>query len=107
MTLSVAQSRVFSAYRRLFRARSQLFRGDVVALRESRKEIRQQFLMNAHADVSGDLLEGYLQMADEATDMMTHGIVQGKLNQSTGHYGKLHQSPKADHYLESYSVFVN
>ena len=80
-----AQSRVFAAYRKLFRARKTLFRGDMVALRESRLAIKDEFVKNKQAPVSQlDLL---LLMADEAQDMMMHGIVQGALNATTGHYG--------------------
>jgi hypothetical protein len=58
-----------------------------VALRESRTAIRQQFVQNAGAASSGSHFEGLLQMADEAADMLLRGIVQGRLNERTGHYG--------------------
>jgi hypothetical protein len=87
MSLSAPRARVFSAYRQLFRARSKLFRGDTVALRESRTAIRQQFVQNAGAATSGSHFEGLLQMADEAADMLLRGIVQGRLNEKSGHYG--------------------
>lgn len=79
-------SRVFSAYRKLFRARKSLFRGDTVALRESRVAIKQEFVKNKQAPASQ--LDMLLLMADEAQDMMLHGIVQGELNDATGHYGE-------------------
>jgi Complex 1 protein (LYR family) len=87
MSLSAPRARVLSAYRQLFRARSKLFRGDNVALRESRTAIREQFVQNAGAETSGPHFEGLLQMADEAADMLLRGIVQGRLNETTGHYG--------------------
>lgn len=87
MSLSAPRARVFAAYRQLFRARSKLFSGDDVALRESRTAIRQQFAQHAAATTSGPHFEGLLQMADEAADMLLRGIVQGRLNERTGHYG--------------------
>ena len=80
-----SQSRVFSAYRRLFRARAKLFQGDVAALQESRKAIRLQFVQNKTVPTFGDHFEGLLSMVDEAEDMLLTGFVQGKLNQD-GHY---------------------
>jgi len=86
---SQSQSRVFAAYRKLFRARKVLFEGDHEAMRQSRVAIKQEFLKNASASVSSDaeMLDNLLFMADEAHDMMMHGIVRGDLNPRTGHYG--------------------
>ncbi|GKY96668.1 hypothetical protein MPSEU_000626400 [Mayamaea pseudoterrestris] len=81
---AVARSRVFSGYRRLFRARKILFQNDTVALQESRKAIKQEFVKQRQAPVSQ--LDMLLLMIDEAEDMMKHGIVQGQLNDNTGHY---------------------
>ena len=86
--MSAPQSRVFSAYRRLFRARKELFAGDVQALRESRLAIKGEFVKNRTAPTAGDHFEGLLSMVDEAVDMLRHGIVRGDLNQDTGNYGK-------------------
>jgi complex III assembly factor LYRM7 len=88
---SATASRVFTGYRRLFRARKTLFRGDVIALQESRVAIKQEYVKNAAVSVSQDPthFEGLLSMADEAVDMMLHGVVQGKLNQDSGNYGML------------------
>lgn len=83
---AASRSRVFSAYRRLFRARAKLFQGDVEAMRESRNAIRQQFLQNKSAPTSGEHFEGLLTMVDEAEDMLLHGFVQGKLNPESQHY---------------------
>jgi hypothetical protein len=87
MSAASPRARVLSAYRTLFRARSRLFRGDEVALRESRSEIRSHFVQNASFRGPDDQLESLLLMANEAADMMRHGIVQGRLNDRTGHYG--------------------
>lgn len=84
--LSSSKSRVFSAYRRLFRARAKLFQGDTEAMRESRMAIRQQFFQNKDAPTSGEHFEGLLSMVNEAEDMLLHGFVQGKLNPETEHY---------------------
>ena len=80
-------SRVFSGYRRLFRARKVLFQGDDRAMRESRVEIRKQFEMNRAASDPAHI-EGLLTMVDEAEDMLLHGIVRGELNDQTGNYGE-------------------
>ena len=95
-----SKSRVFSAYRRLFRARAKLFQGDVEALKESRHAIRQQFLQNKHAPTSGEHFEGLLTMVDEAEDMLLHGFVQGTLNAESHHYEvkiKPEHTADADH----------
>jgi len=79
---------VFSSYRRLYRARAALFRGDTKAMKESRVAVREQYLQHGAQPIP-DLqhFEGLLGMVDEAEDMMRHGIVRGDLNQKTGHYG--------------------
>lgn len=87
------RGRVFSAYRRIFRARKDLFEGDVQALQESRKAIKAAFVQHANIPVVVEQqqhqqhLEGLLGMVDEAVDMMRHGIVRGNLNPKTGNYG--------------------
>ena len=83
---SASRSRVFSAYRRLMRARSKLFVGDTQAMTESRNSIRQQFDMQKTAPSSGEHFEGLLVMVDEAEDMLLNGFVQGKLNPESQHY---------------------
>ena len=82
---SSTASRVFSGYRRLFRARKQLFGRDEHAMNESRIAIRAQFESNRSA-VGDQHIEGLLSMVDEAEDMLLNGIVQGELNQETGNY---------------------
>ena len=83
-----AQARVFAGYRRLFRARKSLFKRDYRALRESRVAIKDSFMKNKAVSTEGTHFEGLLAMVDEAEDMLRHGIVQGTLNDKTGHYGK-------------------
>ena len=84
--MATSAARVFSGYRRLFRARKILFQGDDRAMRESRVEIRKQFEMNRAASDPAHI-EGLLTMVDEAEDMLLHGIVRGELNDQTGNYG--------------------
>ena len=72
--------RAISGYRRLFRARRQLFAGDTRALAESTIAIRAEFDKNKHVMGPPEHLEGLLTMIDEAEDMMMHGIVRGELN---------------------------
>lgn len=52
---------------------------------ESRLAIRAEFDKNRTV-TEPNHLEGLLVMIDEAEDMLLHGIVQGKLNES-GNYG--------------------
>ncbi|KAK1733673.1 complex III assembly factor LYRM7 [Skeletonema marinoi] len=73
--------RALSGYRRLFRARKQLFTGDERALRESRFAIRAEFDKNKTITGPPEHIEGLLSMIDEAEDMLLHGIVRGELNQ--------------------------
>lgn len=89
---AAARYRVMAGYRQLFRARKLLFIGDDVAMRESRITIKEEFIKNRHIDISTNNYEhfnGLITMIDEATDMLTNGIVRGNLNQNTGHYGTL------------------
>jgi hypothetical protein len=81
-----SRTRVFSAYRSLFRARKSLFKADHQAMRESRVAIKDEFVKNQAAPTSGDHFEGLISAVDEAVDMLRHGIVQGNLNQDSGHY---------------------
>lgn len=85
--MSTPKARVFSGFRRLFRARKNLFTGDQQAMRESRVAIREQFLLNKNAPTSGEHFENLLVMVDEAEDMLRHGIARGDLNPDTGNYG--------------------
>ena len=73
--------RAISGYRRLFRARRQLFAGDTRALSESKLAIRAEFDKNRSVTGPPEHIEGLLSMIDEAEDMMLHGIVRGELNQ--------------------------
>lgn len=77
-----------SSYRRLYRARARLFPGDAVAMAKSRTEVRAQYLQHT-APLDDEHFSALLGMVDEAEDMMRHSIVQGRLNQKTGHYGTI------------------
>eukprot|EP01083_Nonionella_stella_P078887 216135_1 len=72
--------RALSGFRRLFRARKQLFAGDTRALTESRFAIRAEFDKNRNVTGPPEHLEGLISMIDDAEDMMLHGIVRGELN---------------------------
>ena len=79
---------VFSSYRRLYRARISLFRGDDEAMRQSRQSVRAEYLRHGDAALKDAThFQSLLGMADEAADMLRHSIVRGNLNQKTGHYG--------------------
>lgn len=84
-----ARARVFSGYRRLFRARSKIFGGDDKAMHESRVAIKAEFVRNKNEVTSGPHFEGLLTMVDEAEDMLLHGLARGNLNENTGNFGKL------------------
>lgn len=77
---TTASRRALSGYRRLYRARQQLFAGDARALTKSRLAIRVEFAKNRHVTGPPDHLEGLLSMIDDAEDMLLHGIVRGELN---------------------------
>ena len=77
-SLSTAAKKALSGYRRLFRARKQLFMGDTRAMAESRIAIRTEFVKNRQV-ADPQHLEGLLVMIDEAEDMLLNGIVRGWL----------------------------
>mmetsp|Transcript_9254 Transcript_9254/g.13847 ORF Transcript_9254/g.13847 Transcript_9254/m.13847 type:complete len:138 (-) Transcript_9254:342-755(-) len=83
--MSAMSARVFSGYRRLFRARKSLFIGDILAMKESRVAIRAQFDSNRNA-TDPTHIEGCLTMVDEAEDMILNGIVRGELNEDKNSY---------------------
>ncbi len=83
--MSSTASRVFSGYRRLFRARKVLFTGDDRAMRESRVAIRAQFDANRNVTDPAQM-EGLMVMVDEAEDMLLNGIVRGELNEEKNAY---------------------
>ena len=80
MPPSITALRALSGYRRLFRARRQLFAGDHRALIESRLAIRAEFDRNRNVVGPPDHIESLLAMIDDAEDMLLHGIVRGELN---------------------------
>jgi hypothetical protein len=90
MATSAARSRVLSAYRRLNRARTSLFRGDDFAMRVSREQMRAELLKNKNMPPVGSEWEAMVAGIDEAADMLRHEILRGDLNQTTGRYGKIY-----------------
>jgi hypothetical protein len=87
MSAAAARARVLAGYRNLTRARIQLFKGDDYAMKESGRQLREQFEINKNAPTSGPTFEELLQGMDEAAHMLRHEIVRGDLNEQTGRYG--------------------
>ena len=79
LSSSTAQ-RALSGYRRLFRARRQLFAGDTHALTQSKLAIRSEFNKHRHVTGPPEQIESLLKMIDDAEDMLLHGIVRGEYN---------------------------
>ena len=77
-----------AGFRRLNRARIQLFRGDDHAMKVSRTELRAQMEANRSVPTSGPVFEELIKGMDEAVHMLRHEIVRGDLNQDTGRYGR-------------------
>ena len=88
MAASSSRARVLAGFRRLNRARIQLFQGDDHAMKESRKQLRDQIEMNRSVPTSGPVFEELINGMDEATHMLTHEIIRGDLNEQTGRYGE-------------------
>jgi len=81
-----SRARVFAGFRRLNRARKQIFRGDEHAMKESRAQLRGQIEANAHKPTSGPVFDELVNGMDEATHMLKHEIIRGDLNEQTGRY---------------------
>jgi complex III assembly factor LYRM7 len=86
--MSSSASRVFSGYRRLFRARKSLFEGDTHAMQESRHAIRAEFIKHKQVP-PGPQLEHLINEIYEAEHMLLHGFARGDLNPDTNRYGML------------------
>jgi uncharacterized membrane protein affecting hemolysin expression len=79
---------VLSSYRRLYRARIYLFRGDTVAMQKSRVAVRDEYTKHGGDPIDDTTqFQELIHMADEAADMLRHSLVRGNLNTTTGHYG--------------------
>lgn len=66
-------------YRRLLRSARHVFRGDVYAMDQARKQLREEFLR--HKDVTNETELAELQKGiEEADEMLRFSIVQGRLN---------------------------
>jgi hypothetical protein len=77
-----------AGFRRLNRARIQLFRGDNHAMKESRMQLRAQMELNRSVPTAGPVFEELVKGMDEAAHMLRHEIVRGNLNEETGRYGR-------------------
>ena len=84
---AAARSRVLSAYRRLNRARLNLFRGDDFAMKVSREQMRTEFIKNRNVNPAGPEWEAMVAGIDEAAQMLQHEVLRGDLNPQTGRYG--------------------
>ena len=98
MSSSAGRAKVLSGFRRLNRARMQLFQGDQHAMAVSRMQMRAAFEENRHLKPSGPEYEAFVAGIDEAADMLQHEIVRGKLNDDTGRYGKKRKKKKMKLY---------
>lgn len=87
--MSASRSRVLSAFRRLNRARMELFQGDDHAMTVTHQQMRAEFQRNKHVPTSGPEFEAMVNGIDEAATMLKHEIIRGKLNEQTGRYGTL------------------
>jgi len=85
--MSTSRHLIFSAYRKLNRARIELFRGDAHAMAVTHQTMRGEFERNKYAPTSGPEFETLLSGIDEATMMLKHEIIRGSLNEDTGRYG--------------------
>mmetsp|Transcript_96346 Transcript_96346/g.144226 ORF Transcript_96346/g.144226 Transcript_96346/m.144226 type:complete len:134 (+) Transcript_96346:72-473(+) len=83
---AAARAKVLAGYRRLNRARVQLFAGDDFAMGVSRQQMRAEFEKNRSVPTSGPQFEALVTGIDEAAEMLMHEIVRGKLNDDTGRY---------------------
>jgi hypothetical protein len=83
----IARARVIAGYRKLNRARIQLFKGDDYAMQVSKTQMRQQFEINKNVIPTGSQFEELVAGIYEAADMLKHEIVRGNLNDDTGRYG--------------------
>lgn len=77
-----------AGFRRLNRARIELFKGDDHAMKESRLQLRAQMEANRSVPTSGPVFEELVKGMDEAAHMLKHEIVRGNLNEDTGRYGR-------------------
>ena len=91
---AIARARVLAGFRRLNKARVQLFAGDDHAMQVSRQQMRAEFEKNKYITSSGPEFEALVTGIDEAADMLRHEIVRGDLNQETGRYGKVNYNKK-------------
>mmetsp|Transcript_7630 Transcript_7630/g.9986 ORF Transcript_7630/g.9986 Transcript_7630/m.9986 type:complete len:137 (-) Transcript_7630:867-1277(-) len=83
---AVSRARVFAAYRKCFRTRTEVFHRDALAMTESRKTIREEFGKNRNNVASGEQFEALISMVDEAVDFLKFGVMQAERDPKTGNY---------------------
>eukprot|EP00934_Nitzschia_sp_Nitz4_P004658 Nitzschia sp. Nitz4//scaffold28_size193895//173813//174352//NITZ4_001688-RA/size193895-augustus-gene-0.298-mRNA-1//1//CDS//3329546051//4648//frame0 len=84
--MSAARARVLAGYKRLNRARIQLFQGDSHAMAVTYQQMRAEFERNKNIVPAGPEFEAMVAGIDEAADMLIHEIIRGDLNEDTGRY---------------------
>lgn len=85
--MSTSRPLVLSAFRKLNRARIELFRGDAHAMTVTHQQMRAEFQRNRLAPTSGPEFDSLMAGIEEATIMLKHEIIRGNLNDETGRYG--------------------
>ena len=83
--MSNSQQLVRASYRKLYRARKNLFGADREAMNKSRLAVQEQYKKTTHIK-SHEHLQGLLGVAEETCHLLRTGFVQGSLNETTGHY---------------------
>ena len=69
----------------MLRARQVVFENDIEALKKSRLKIKDSFLANKHLSDFSSILE-QIQCANETSEFLMHGVVQGELNAQDNMY---------------------
>lgn len=73
-----------SGYRRILRSINFAFRGDQLAIKMARKQLRAEFLKNA----TSTNMTQHMAELDELDEMLRFHIVQGKRSGNDGNFGK-------------------
>ena len=77
---SELRTQVLGGYRRLMRARTELFAGDDYALQQSRLQLKAEFSANAGV-ADPDAVQGHLESIADVEDFMRNNLAQGVMNE--------------------------
>ena len=88
------RTQVLGGYRRLMRARSELFAGDHYALQQSRLQLKAEFSANAN-EADPAALQQHLESIADVEDFMRNNLAQGVLNERGSFEVKLTTSHNA------------